>query len=75
MQWSACFSGRGFALRCFGRAFSSSGARASRGGGFSCCGAQALGLWALVAAAHGLSPTVCGILVPRLGIKPMSLEL
>ena len=37
----------GAALRC--------GARASHRGGFSCCGAQALGAWASVAVAHGLS--------------------
>ena len=30
-------------------------ARASHCGGFSCCGAWALGTWASVAVAHGLS--------------------
>ena len=36
----------GATLRC--------GARASHSGGFSCCGAQALGAWASVAVARGL---------------------
>ena len=31
------------------------GAWASHGGGFSCCGARALGTWASVVVAHGLS--------------------
>ena len=30
------------------------GARASHCGGFSCCGAQAVGAWASVVVAHGL---------------------
>ena len=34
------------------------GAQASHCGGLSCCGAQALGMWASVVAAHGLSS--CG---------------
>ena len=34
------------------------GAQASRCGGFSCCGARALGSWASVVVAHGLSS--CG---------------
>ena len=34
------------------------GVRASHCGGFSCCGAWALGAWASVVAAHGLSS--CG---------------
>ena len=34
------------------------GVRASHCGGFSCCGAQALGPWASVVAAHGLGS--CG---------------
>ena len=34
------------------------GAHASLCGGFPCCGAQALGAWASVVAAHGLSS--CG---------------
>ena len=50
-------------LRCFVRAFSSCGewgysllgAQVSRGGGFSCCGAQALGVRASEVAAHGLT--------------------
>ena len=54
-------------LRCCARAFSSCGeqgatlccgARASHCGGFSCCGAGALGTWASVVVAHGLSS--CG---------------
>ena len=32
-----------------------SGVRASHCGGFTCCGARALGAWASVVAAHGLS--------------------
>ena len=36
-------------------AFSSCGARASHCGGFSCCRARALGAWASVVVAHGLS--------------------
>ena len=85
IQWFAWFSGQGFGLHCFAQAFPScgewgllpsSGARACRCGGFSCCRAQALGLGPAAAAAHGLScPTVCGILVPGPGIKPTSLEL
>ena len=45
-------------LCCCTRAFSSCGAWASHCGGFSCCGAQALGAWASVVAARGLSS--CG---------------
>ena len=41
----------GATLRC--------GARASHCGGFSCCGAPALGVWASVVVAHGLSS--CGL--------------
>ena len=50
-------------LRCCVRAFSSCGERgatlrcgawASHCGGFSCCGARALGVWTSVVAAHGL---------------------
>ena len=67
---------RGLSLVVVSGGSSRSGARASHCGGFSWCRAQALGLWAVVAAAHGLScPKVCGILVPGPGIKPMSLEL
>ena len=40
------------------RAFSSCRERASHGGGFSCCRAQALGMWASVVVAQGLSS--CG---------------
>ena len=35
------------------------GERASHGGGFSCCGARALGVQASVVVAHGLSS--CGL--------------
>ena len=51
-------------LHCCARAFSliaasggcsSLGAQASHRGGFSCCGAQALGTWASVVVARGLS--------------------
>ena len=49
-------------LRCCAWAFSSCGARASQCGGFSCCGARALGARTSVAVAHGLSCSVaCGI--------------
>ena len=34
-------------------------ARASYCGGFSCCGARALGAWASVVVAHG--PSSCGL--------------
>ena len=34
------------------------GARASHGGGFSCCGARAVGVWASVVVACGLGS--CG---------------
>ena len=40
----------GSALRC--------GAQASHCGGFFCCGAKVLGVWASVVVAHGLSS--CG---------------
>ena len=43
--FSSC-SGGGATLRC--------GAQASHCGGFSCCGARALGAWASVVVAHGL---------------------
>ena len=45
-------------LRCCAWAFSSCSERASHCGGFSCCGAWALGTRASVAVAHGLSS--CG---------------
>ena len=76
-------------LRCCTWAFSSCGergllflrcgARASHCGGFSCCGARALGTWASVVVACGLSS--CGALaqllhgmwdLPRPGIEPVS---
>ena len=44
-------------LRCMGTTLHC-GALASHCGGFSCCGAQVLGSWALVVVAHGLSS--CG---------------
>ena len=45
-------------LRCCAWAFSSCGAEAFHCGGFSSCGAPALGAWASVVVAHGLSS--CG---------------
>ena len=45
-------------LRCCVLAFSSCGVRASHCGGFSYCGARALGAWASVVVARGLSS--CG---------------
>ena len=42
-------------LRCCAWAFSGCGARASHCGGFSYCGAQALGAGASVVVAHALS--------------------
>ena len=41
-------------LRCYAQAFSNCGERASHCGGFSCCGARALGTQASVVVAHGL---------------------
>ena len=46
-------------LHCCAQAFSSCGARASHCGGFSCYGARALGVWASVVVARGLSS--CGL--------------
>ena len=51
-------------LRCCARAFSRGatlrcGVRASHCGGFSCCGAWALGAWASVVVVHGHSS--CGL--------------
>ena len=40
---------------------SSCGVLASHCGGFCCCKAQALGVWASVVVAHRLSPMACGI--------------
>ena len=61
----------GATLRC--------GAQASRCGGFSCCGARALGAWASVVVARGLSS--CGARasllrgmwdLPGPGLEPVS---
>ena len=50
------------------------GGRASHWGGFSCCGAQALGCAGSVAVAHGLSYSVaCGI-YPDQGLNPCPLH-
>ena len=50
------------------------GAWASYCGGFSCCGAQALGAWASVVVAHGLScSAACGIF-PDQGSNPCLLH-
>ena len=44
--------------------------RASHCGGFSCCGARALGTWASVVVAHGLSS--CGSrALPGPGLEPV----
>ena len=55
------------------------GAQASHCGGFSCCGAGALGVWASVVGAHGLSSCRAQALLlrgmwdlPRPGVKLMS---
>ena len=54
--------------------FSSCGAWASRCGGFSCCGAQALGSTSSVVEAHRLScPAACGIF-PDQGLNPCPLQ-
>ena len=45
-------------LCCCAQAFSSCGTQPSHCGGFSCCGAQALGTWASVVVECGLSS--CG---------------
>ena len=52
---------------------------ASHCGGFSCCGAWALGMWASVVVAHGLSSCgsraylLCGMWdLPRPGLEPVS---
>ena len=50
-------------LHCCTRASSSCGAQASHCGGFSCCGARALGAWASVVATRGLSS--CGSRAPE----------
>ena len=70
-------------LRCCARAFSSCwragatlrcGAQASHCGGFSCCGAQALGARASVVVARGLScSAACGIF-PDQGSNPCPLH-
>ena len=52
-------SGGGATLHC--------GAQASHCGGFSCCGARALGTWASVVVAHGLSSCSSQALERRLG--------
>ena len=49
------------------------GGQASHRGGFSCWGVQALGAWASVVVAHGLScPAACGIF-PDQGLNPRPL--
>ena len=70
--WGAVLS-----LHCQALTFSSC---ASHWGVFSCCGAWVpewrggLGASAVVASAQ-LPPRLCGVLVPRPGIKPASLAL
>ena len=44
-------------------------ARASHFGGFSCCGARALGARASVAVVHGLSRSMAGFLVNKTGFQ------
>ena len=46
------------------------GARASHCGGFSCCRARALGAWASVVVALGLSS--CGLRAPEHRLEPVS---
>ena len=46
---------RGLSLVAVSEGLLCCGARASHCGGFSCCGARALGTWASVVAARGLS--------------------
>ena len=56
----------GLSLLVESRGYSSCGAWASHCGGFSCCGAQALGARASVIVAHGLScSTACGIFLDQ----------
>ena len=57
---------RGATLRC--------GARASHCGGFSCCGAQALGTRASVVAAHRLSCSAARGIFPDQGLNPCPLH-
>ena len=59
---------------CCSPAFSSCGAKASRGGGFSCCGAQALGMQGSVVVVHGLSRSVARGIFPDQGSSPWSLH-
>ena len=70
-------------LCCYAWVFSSFGKQGlpssgsvwvSRGGGFSCCGAQALGVWVSIVVVHGLScPVACGVL-PGQGLNPCPLH-
>ena len=70
------------AVRCFlqlrrAAATHRCGAQTSHCGGFSCCGAQALGAWASVAAAHKLSSCGSRALEHRLsscGARPQLLH-
>ena len=66
-----CYAG--FALVAEQGPLSSCGAPASCRGGFSCCGAQALGVSVSVAVVHGLScPKACRIF-PDQGLNPCAL--
>ena len=64
--------GRKKAFTSFGKwgPLSSWGARSSHCHGFSCCGTQALGMWASVVVAHGGSCSTACEIGP--GIEPMS---
>ena len=50
------------------------GARASHCGGFSCCGSRALGAWASVAVARGLSCSAACEIFPDQGSNPCPLH-
>ena len=57
-----------------GRLLSGCGAQASQSGSFYCCRAQALGSWASVVVAQGLScSAVCGIFLDK-GSDPCPLQ-
>ena len=56
-------------LHCSTQAFSSCRAWASLCGGFSCCGAQALGAQASVVVAHGVSCSMACVIFPDQGLN------
>ena len=53
---------------------SSCGVWASPCSGFSCCGAQTLGAWALVVVVHGLCCSAAGGIFPDQGSNPCPLH-